>query len=850
MVFASDSGLMSLAEALAEAEKGALKKNRPPVLDTALALALSESEHPVVAESWRSMKESKGGKEDALYPSLSMASLVLEESIQPQAVGHALVQASRGGHILCVRRLREIMNDQLSGSMLLGLFNACALLKAAEAGHEDIVEELLTPLFSASTAMMGYMVATRWKDKDKSGYPFVEPPGNTPSGDWTKKLNNTKAMLPPGGPSFQSGGWDMVGSPGLHENLHEIVRASYSTYLLWRVSVVAASQCHADVFRILLNRRTADNKVLAESLTHMEGSRGAKGGLSSEVKKLVTDRAKMDTLMYQLVEEYSTKNYHDAMLYTLWGHIERGGRDGPGGPGAGKPRCVAQAQNGLWEMQLEVPLLMMPVEHALQDEEPFRRYKQLTLLYTQRAKVNIQLISTVEALPNFIQVTVGVKHVRFKAENSRWDESCIGHFPSLVTLSVMPQTKEGTSVTMTNSSSNIVNKIGRSENLSVGTGAGDGATRGLAGGLRVSAGVTSTSTMKSTPWRFEQLPMTDDRGGSFVWTLQSMKGIPFQRSNPHRMAETNSRWNWARRTPGNPLDELPFTSEGGIIFTGSEFADTMMWRFPKSMEGKRLRWSIEGQIHSTFTTSRYFETRMASFQGDIEERLTALEAKKDKDGAKGDKPEKAEKGDKAEKKEKPDKAEKAKKGEKEEPATTETPSLGKLNTTMKTEFLEWLEFKKYQEEKLKAAQAKAVHADSAVTEPDEPESVVESKPEEASFEDLEHEEDLYPHRGSILQEDPIPHRSLRLAEDDEEVPKFVPRVELVDTQGMWLDSSDLDILSPPHQPHVGGPLRSIYEEDLYTVPDYIVARENSETSRKIEGLSVRSARSRSGEYQR
>lgn len=412
MVVTSDSGLMSLAESLAEAEKAAVKTKRQPVLDTALALALLEADHPVVGEAWRSM-EQHGGKENALFPSLSVAALVLEETVQPQAVGHALVQASRGGHILCVRRLREIMNEQLSGSMLVGLFNAFALVKAAEAGHENVVEELLTPLFSSSTAMMGYMVTTRWKDKDKSGYPFVEPPYNTPSGDWMKKLNSTKAMLPLGGPSFQSGGWDLRGMPGLHENLHDVVRSFYATYLLWRVSVVAASQCHADVFRILLNRRAADNKLLAESLGSMEGTKGPKVGLSSEVKKIVADRAKMDTLMYQLVEEYSTKNYHDAMLYTLWGHIERGGRDGPGGPGAGKARCVAQAQNGLWEIHLEVPLLMMPVEHALQDEEPFRRYKQLTLLYAQRAKVNIQLISTVEALPNFLQVSLTFRILLF-----------------------------------------------------------------------------------------------------------------------------------------------------------------------------------------------------------------------------------------------------------------------------------------------------------------------------------------------------------------------------------------------------------------------------------------------------
>lgn len=232
--------------------------------------------------------------------------------------------------------------------------------------------------------------------------------------------------------------------------------------------------------------------------------------------------------------------------------------------------------------------------------------------------------------------------MRYKVENSRWDMEAMGHFPSLVTLSVTPITNEGTGVTMTNSSCNIVVKVGHMERITVGSTAGDGATRGLSSGMQGSAAVGMTSTMKNKPWRFEQLPLKDERGGSFVWTLQSMKGLMFDRANPMRMTEKNSKWRFGRRLPSNPLDELPFTSEGGVIFTSNEFDDTMMWRFPKSMENKKMRWSIEGQIHSTYTTARYFETRMATFCGDIEEPLKPLEVK-DK-GAKGGKDDKPDKG--------------------------------------------------------------------------------------------------------------------------------------------------------------------------------------------------------------
>jgi len=173
-------------------------------------------------------------------------------------------------------------------------------------------------------------------------------------------------MLPAAMPSFQAVGWDLRGSSPLREEyLHEVVRASYKTYLLWRVAVVAASKCHADVFRILLKRRWIDNLFLKETLAFFFENRdlnavSGEHGLIGAAKRMVADRAKMDTLMYQLVEEYSTKNYNDAMIYTLWKCCV----DQQTGKDLGKPKCVAQAHNGVWEIKMDVPLLMMNVEHA------------------------------------------------------------------------------------------------------------------------------------------------------------------------------------------------------------------------------------------------------------------------------------------------------------------------------------------------------------------------------------------------------------------------------------------------------------------------------------------------------
>jgi hypothetical protein len=329
----------------------------------------------------------------------------------------------------------------------------------------------------------------------------------------------------------------------------------------------------------------------------------------------------------------------------------------------------------------------------------------------------------------------------------------MGHFPCLVNLAVTPVTTEGTGVTMTNSSSNILYKIGVLERVQAGVGIGDGASKGLSAGARVGIGVGVTSTMKNKPWRFEQLPLKNEHGGSFVWTLQAMKGQMFDRTNPLRMAETSSKWRFGRRVPDNPLHELPFTSEGGVIFTATEFDDTMIWRFPKHMEGTKLRWNIEGQIHSTYTTSRYFETRMASFCGDIEEALKVLEVK-----AKGDKAEKApkgegEEGEKKEKKEKKDKGEKGEKdkgekgekdkgekgekdkgekgekdkgekkekkdkGEKEKEKGDKEQSGDSHEAHFDPEYLEWLEFKRYKQK---------MQAKKKTTDTGEEEAMVEKK---------------------------------------------------------------------------------------------------------------------------
>lgn len=205
-------GLVSLAEALRNAEELAATRHEAADVEAVLEVALVEAVQPAVRETWRSIDSIVG--EEALAPSRKLAALVMVDCDQdcdwcPQASGHALVQAAREGLLRCVRRLREVQSERCGGSLMVSLFNAYALLKAAEAGHAAVVSELLKPMVSASTALMGFMMASRWKEK--GGYPFVAEPVTPPVKDWLPKLASAKTMLPPALPSFQAG-WDLRGS--------------------------------------------------------------------------------------------------------------------------------------------------------------------------------------------------------------------------------------------------------------------------------------------------------------------------------------------------------------------------------------------------------------------------------------------------------------------------------------------------------------------------------------------------------------------------------------------------------------------------------------------------------------
>lgn len=227
-----------------------------------------------------------------------------DDCVDPQAVGHALVQASYAGLVHCARKFSAVQTLQYTGSFLTGRFRAYASLKAAEAGHVDVVVEFLIPIGSASPALLGYALATNYKPDH---YPFVTESLTGVSEEWMKQLGAAKQLLPRAEPTFQASGvWELQGPKGASAAVHEATRGIYQTFFLWRLALVAATNGRAEVFQFLA-RELGKNGEMAGP-PHQK----------SDEKKIWAMKSKLESLMYHLVEELCVVQIEDGVLYALW----------------------------------------------------------------------------------------------------------------------------------------------------------------------------------------------------------------------------------------------------------------------------------------------------------------------------------------------------------------------------------------------------------------------------------------------------------------------------------------------------------------------------------------------------
>ncbi len=378
--------------------QGALKNAEAAVATTGkvdmrlvLKIAREECQFPELGVVWR----------DTLERDINGVQLCEDDDcVDPLAAGHALVQASYAGYIHCVRALQAIQHKQHASSFLTSRFCAYAFLKAVEADHKEVVIELLKPIASASLALMGYAIATMYKD---GHYPYVTEKIGDVKPDWHKRLASNKAMLPKSLPvRLASGMWELQGSKRASEGAHEAVRATYRNYFLWRSGLIAATNGNVAVFRVILKQLEDDSIYLADNFHDA----------SVDGRKIMAIRSKIDSSMYQLIEELTTVHLQDNVLFTLWSSNQCGSAFSPN-PHAVQPHssatgahCVAKAENGLWQLEVDVPLLLMPLEISYIEEDTVKRLKQLTKLFTQHATVNVQLVCEVIMLPICVQVAI------------------------------------------------------------------------------------------------------------------------------------------------------------------------------------------------------------------------------------------------------------------------------------------------------------------------------------------------------------------------------------------------------------------------------------------------------------
>ena len=200
-------------------------KTKTCSLEQVLEISATEAPDPIVAAEWRDTAGEVGN--DVLEQQGGGAH---DRGLCAAAGGGARSGAGsqRRVYQLCV----SPQGSPAGARDLVSRFKAFAFLNAPENGHQEVMRELLRPMISASTAMMGYVIATRyWRDRDPSAYPFVKLPANILGKDWASKLASTKSMLPAAGPIFRSGRWDLQGMPGIVLELHDCIRATYTIFL-------------------------------------------------------------------------------------------------------------------------------------------------------------------------------------------------------------------------------------------------------------------------------------------------------------------------------------------------------------------------------------------------------------------------------------------------------------------------------------------------------------------------------------------------------------------------------------------------------------------------------------------
>lgn len=182
------------------------------------------------------------------------------------------------------------------------------------------------------------------------------------------------------------------------------------------------------------------------------------------------------------------------------------------------------------------------------------------------------------------------------------------HFPSRISLQLTPtlQTKI-MSVSVSKSSHNPTTEVGTEKIFEAGFEA-----QNAYPGLKVAVGETVTTSLK--PWKFEQSVYGNT--GILNWYLHdSSDGKEVASTKPSKLALINPRA-WFRDRYSSAF--RPFNKQGGVIFAGDEYGESIWWKIDGEARGKTMEWEMRGWIWLTYWPNKhktfYTETRRLEFK--------------------------------------------------------------------------------------------------------------------------------------------------------------------------------------------------------------------------------------------
>ncbi|XP_038892409.1 uncharacterized protein LOC120081521 isoform X2 [Benincasa hispida] len=269
---------------------------------------------------------------------------------------------------------------------------------------------------------------------------------------------------------------------------------------------------------------------------------------------------------------------------------------------------------GLWKVQLYCPIIAMDnIENSSNPSTDERL--QFSLNYHQLEGV-LQFNYRAVVREKWIDLRVHVDNIRCDiirlVNETLLSERGVGgsekHFPSRISLQLTPTFHTNImSVSVSKSSSNPQIDIGTEKSFEAGF---ESATSYP--GLKLAIGETVTVSLK--PWKFEQL--VHGNAATLNWYLHdSSDGKEVVSTKPSKLALINPKaWFRDRYSSAN----RPFNRQGGVIFAGDEYGDSVWWKIDGKARGKTMEWEIRGWIWITYWPNKhktfYTETRRLEFK--------------------------------------------------------------------------------------------------------------------------------------------------------------------------------------------------------------------------------------------